>query len=155
MTSQPASLPTAPRLARLPTTLGALRGLRAEARRLRARLRAGLPSTSTGGEGVTVTEVADAALDLHRLQAIDAALHAAVVVKADGMAIVGSRVTVRETDGARIVLTLVPPGLAVPGAGRISPDSPLGEALLGRRAGDCARVAAPAGAREIVILEVR
>lgn len=156
MSSRPIAPRARPRLAGLPMTVGALRRLRSEARRLRAGIhRPGTPVDAVDGRELPdATDAAAAAIDLHRLQALDAALEAAKVVEAGGMAIVGSRVTIREADGTQVVLTLVPPGLAVPREGRISPDSPLGEALLGRTAGEQARVAAPAGTRQITIVAV-
>jgi len=156
MTSQIAyDFAAGPRLGRLPITGRALRRLRAEARRLRDRLNAG--RRSPGGHenpGVPPGGL-EAAAAAHRLRVLDSALDAAVLVVPDGRAVVGSRVTIREADGSRVAFTLVPPGIEAPGAGRISPDSPLGAALLDRRAGDRVRVAAPAGRREILVVEVR
>jgi transcription elongation factor GreA len=58
----------------------------------------------------------------------------------------GSRVTVVE-EGSQDpeVFHLVGPAEADPGNGRISYESPLGQALLGRRVGEVVRVEAPAG----------
>lgn len=155
MSSHPFAQFARPRLAGLPMTVGSLRRLRSEVHRLRSAMHhPGAAIDGPDGRERSGATNAAAALDLHRLQALEAALEAATVVEASAMAIVGSRVTVREADGTQVVLTLVPPGLAVPRDGRISPDSPLGEALLGRTAGERAHVAAPAGTREITIVDV-
>jgi transcription elongation factor GreA len=49
---------------------------------------------------------------------------------------------------------MVPPGTGDPRAGRISPDSPLGVALLGRRAGEDVEVQAPAGSWRATVVAV-
>ncbi len=67
----------------------------------------------------------------------------------------GSRVTVRE-EGAEDVETYYIVGFAEadPRAGKISNESPLGKALLGKRAGEKAIVHAPAGDIVFHILDV-
>jgi transcription elongation factor GreA len=49
---------------------------------------------------------------------------------------------------------LVPPGGADSRDGRISIDSPLGQALLGRRAGETVEVKAPSGNRTVTLVHV-
>jgi transcription elongation factor GreA len=44
---------------------------------------------------------------------------------------------------------------ADPGSGRISVESPVGRALVGKRKGDAISVAVPAGTIELKVLEVR
>jgi len=67
----------------------------------------------------------------------------------------GERVRLRDLDtGARHVYELVGSLEADPGAGRISAESPLGRALLGRRAGDVAVVEAPKGQLRFRILAI-
>jgi transcription elongation factor GreA len=98
------------------------------------------------------------AWELHRheqrLEALRRLLSLAHLVLQDGMAIVGSRVLVRDSDGSTDSYTLVAPGEADPRAGRISFESPLGRALLGCRAGETAAVAAPDGVRWVRVVEV-
>ena len=89
-----------------------------------------------------------------RRDALRSALGAAVVADDDGTVVVGSRVTVRDAEGDADSYVLVPPGTGDPRAGRISPDSPLGAALLGRRAGEEVDVQAPAGAWRATIVAV-
>jgi transcription elongation factor GreA len=68
--------------------------------------------------------------------------HAAVVEsEADGVVQVGSFVEIDDDHGERLRVEIS----SVGGAGAVSPDSPLGSALLGASVGDKVEVAAPRG----------
>jgi transcription elongation GreA/GreB family factor len=67
---------------------------------------------------------------------------------------IGSTVVV-EHDGERIEYAIVGSSEANPLEGRVSYVSPIGSALLGRRAGDEVVVAAPSGGRRYRVVEVR
>jgi transcription elongation factor GreA len=91
-----------------------------------------------------------------RVQALEARLRTAVIVQAPSGASrvgLGSRVTV-EADGENITYVIVGAAESNPGNGRISSASPVGQALLGREAGDVVAVRTPAGEREVTILEI-
>jgi transcription elongation factor GreA len=82
-----------------------------------------------------------------RIQAVEAQLRAAVVVDAASdttRVAMGSHVTV-EVDGEESRLTIVGTTESKPSAGRISQDSPVGRALVGKNAGDEAVVRTPGG----------
>ncbi|MBJ7604160.1 MAG: transcription elongation factor GreA [Candidatus Dormibacteraeota bacterium] len=66
----------------------------------------------------------------------------------------GSTIELEDDQGEKVVYHLVGAVEADPGAGRISLESPLGRALLGRKKGDRVSVAAPAGTLEMRILAV-
>lgn len=66
----------------------------------------------------------------------------------------GSRVTVQEAGEDPEVFLLVGAKEANPRQGKISNDSPIGRALLGRRAGDTARATTPAGEIAFKILKI-
>ena len=68
---------------------------------------------------------------------------------------VGSTVSVRTKDGKRQTYRLVGPAEADPSEGRISYESPVGQALLGKKRGDKVRVSVPAGKMELTITTVR
>jgi len=93
-----------------------------------------------------------------RIQQIEAMLRNAVVIEESGPAgevRLGSRVTVVEEGGeGPEVFQLVGPAEADPGNGRVSYESPLGRALVGRKVGDVVRVEAPAGALEFRIVAI-
>jgi transcription elongation factor GreA len=64
----------------------------------------------------------------------------------------GSRVTLLdEQSGRELSYTLVAKVSADPGSGRLSIDSPVGQALVGARAGDVVSVRTPKGARQLKI----
>jgi transcription elongation factor GreA len=157
------NLPSTTRIAtpagRIPMTAAAFRELEAEIGQLTASLldarAAALEEKNGSDEEAPVVRVSG---ELHvltqRRDALRAALGAAVVADDDGAVVVGSRVTVRDADGDADSYVLVPPGTGDPRAGRISPDSPLGAALLGRRAGEDIDVEAPAGVWRATIVAV-
>jgi transcription elongation factor GreA len=99
-----------------------------------------------------------AAGDLHvaarRLEMLRRVIEDAAIVEPDGRVLVGSRVTVRHADGEIETYELVAPGEADARLGRISPDSPLGAALLGRREDEVTYMDAPAGRVELAITSV-
>ena len=72
-----------------------------------------------------------------------------------GVVQVGSTVTVRNNQGKRQKYVIIGTAEADPAQGKISNVSPIGKALLGKRAGELAEVAAPAGKIELEILVVR
>ena len=79
---------------------------------------------------------------------LEAMLSNAVIIKEEGpsgIVSLGSKVTVKENGGKPEVYVLVGAAEASPKEGRISNESPLGKALLGRRVGDEIKVNAPAG----------
>jgi transcription elongation factor GreA len=87
-----------------------------------------------------------------RIAALEEKLRSAVVISDErprDMVVVGSTVTI-SADGDTSTVRISNSG----GAGSVSPDSPLGSALLGRKQGDVAKVAAPAGSWQAKIVEV-
>jgi transcription elongation factor GreA len=83
---------------------------------------------------------------------------AAVVVEeapvADGVVGFGSTVVVREDDGAERTWRIVSSHDANPAEGRLSAESPVAVALLGRGAGEQASVSLPRGKRTLTVLSV-
>jgi len=69
---------------------------------------------------------------------------------ADGVVSVGSRVVVVDEAGERLEVELS----ALGGAGTVSPQSPLGSAILGKRVGQQVDVQAPRGAWRATIAEI-
>jgi transcription elongation factor GreA len=91
-----------------------------------------------------------------RIAEIRAALRDAVIIEEgapDGVARLGARVTVEDEHG-EMTYTIVGPTEVDPRAGRISAQSPIGSALIGRRAGDVVTVAAPAGEMRLTVRSV-
>ena len=71
-----------------------------------------------------------------------------------GLITIGSRVVVRDASGRLQPFVLVSPLEAGSIQGGVSTTSPVGAALLGRRAGDAVRVDVPAGVRTLTVLSV-
>lgn len=93
-----------------------------------------------------------------RIQELQTILRNATVVDNDqaatGIAMVGSRVTVQEKGEGPETFMLVGAKEADPRAGKISHESPIGKALLGKRVGDAAKAETPGGAILFKILKV-
>ena len=143
----------------IPMTADVLRRLEAEADRLTShlpRLQAVAQEDGVSGdrEAPTVLAAGDLHLATRRLETLRRVLAEGYIVEPDGRAIVGSRVTVRHADGEQETYELVAPGETEVRLGRISPDSPLGAATLGRRAGDVASMNTPAGPLEFTVVDV-
>jgi transcription elongation factor GreA len=95
-----------------------------------------------------------------RIQEIEKMLEVAEVIderaaKKSKEVRVGSTVSVKTKDGKRQTYQLVGPAEASPAAGRISHESPVGQALIGKKRGDKVQVAAPAGKVEMTITSVK
>ncbi|MGH7611140.1 MAG: transcription elongation factor GreA [Candidatus Dormibacteria bacterium] len=73
--------------------------------------------------------------------------------RADGSVRLGSSVQVKDEFG-ETTYTIVGPAEADAGSGRISLESPVGKALLGRHSGEKIKVDTPGGARQVKILKV-
>ena len=71
-----------------------------------------------------------------------------------GRAVFGRWVTVEDEDGRRARYRLVGPDEADARRGLVNAASPLGRALLGKRAGDVAVVERPRGASELTVVAV-
>jgi len=84
-----------------------------------------------------------------RILTLEAMLKNAVLIDEQGKSndevVLGSKITVVEGDNPPEVYHLVGAAEADPTRGKISNESPLGKALMGRRVGDTVQVNAPAG----------
>lgn len=84
-----------------------------------------------------------------RIQTIDSMLAHATLIEhdqnGDGTIELGSRVKVADDEGDQAEYVIVGSAEASPRDGRISNESPVGRALLGRKVGDIIEVSAPAG----------
>jgi transcription elongation factor GreA len=93
-----------------------------------------------------------------RIQELQTILRNATVVDGEqavtGVAMVGSRVTVQEQGEDPELFMLVGAKEADPRARKISNESPIGKALLGKRAGDTTKADTPGGAIIFKILKV-
>jgi transcription elongation factor GreA len=72
----------------------------------------------------------------------------------DGVVGLGSTVVVRDQDGAEQTWRIVSSHDASPRDGRLSAESPMAVALLGKRPGDQTSVALPRGTRRLNVLSV-
>ena len=72
-----------------------------------------------------------------------------------GRVFFGAYVALEEEDGTRRELRLVGPDESEPGAGRISIESPLGRALVGKREGDEVLLRRPKGELRATIVSIR
>jgi transcription elongation factor GreA len=91
-----------------------------------------------------------------RIQALSALVKNAVVIKETHSAThvqIGSTVTIQSKDGKES-FTIVGSAEAAPADGRISNESPVGRALLGRKKGDEVTVSVPAGDSKYKILSI-
>lgn len=66
----------------------------------------------------------------------------------------GCQVTIQADDGVQEIYRIVGAAEADPRNGRISNESPLGAALLGRRKGDAVRVQTPGGELTVRIIQI-
>ena len=66
----------------------------------------------------------------------------------------GSHVSLKDGDGEKLEYTIVGPAEANPRQSRISNESPVGKALMGKKKGDKVRVDTPGGVEEFTILKV-
>jgi transcription elongation factor GreA len=90
-------------------------------------------------------------LKLSNAQIIDPKL-----LNADGRCVFGATVDLEEQDsGDAVTYQIVGEDEAEIKAGKISVNSPIARALIGKYAGDVAQVQAPSGIREYEVLEVR
>lgn len=67
---------------------------------------------------------------------------------------IGSRVTVREEDGEEVTYTIVGSAEARPGDYKISNESPVGQALLGKKVRQKVTVQTPSGAYKLEIRKI-
>jgi transcription elongation factor GreA len=92
-----------------------------------------------------------------RIAQLEAMIRTASIIEAPAQSdavVLGSTVVVESSEGLE-TYTIVGSSEARPAEGRISNTSPLGQALLGRRAGDDVVVRAPVGERHFRIVELR
>lgn len=109
------------------------------------------------GDGDGAAEASDAAWALDRIERriarLETQLRSARIVERgdldEGAIAVGHRVDVRRAGGLERCYVLVGPLEGDPRSGRLSVDSPLGSALVGRRAGDVVVLAPDGEAIEI------
>jgi transcription elongation factor GreA len=87
-----------------------------------------------------------------RIRILRARLEEAVVVEVGGGETVstGARVVIEDETGERLEVEIS----ALGGAGTVSPSSPLGAAVLGKRVGETVEVSAPRGAWQATIVEI-
>jgi transcription elongation factor GreA len=72
----------------------------------------------------------------------------------DGVARLGAKVKVRHADGEVASYMLVSPAEADPRRGRISEESPIGRALIGRKKNEEVTADTPSGSERLVVLDV-
>jgi transcription elongation factor GreA len=123
------------------------------------RLRHAITSEANAGENADYLDAREEQALLERkIAQLEQRLTSAKIAEPNGrngVIDVGERVRLRDLEtGERVDYELVGSLESDPGAGRISAESPVGQALLGRRKGEVAVVDAPKGAVELKILEI-
>ncbi len=93
-----------------------------------------------------------------RVLELEAMIKNAIIVpehtKASSTVEVGSRVTVRDHQGKEEHYTIVGSAEADPAQGKVSNESPVGKALMGKRKGAQVEVRIPAGAIKLKLLKI-
>lgn len=102
----------------------------------------------------------DQALVESRIATLEDILARATIIdeeaaRASDTVTVGSVVVVVDARGGEHVYQIVSPVESDPAAGKLSVESPVGAALLGKRAGERVRVQTPSGVKEFLLKELR
>ena len=135
-----------------------LDALRIEARReLSERVREARQDGDLAGNPALQDVLEEQALLERRIALLEAQLAAVEIVEpaADGSAGIGSVVRVREADGETFELELVGPLESDVSTGRVSIGTPVGQALVGRRAGARVEARTPQGPLGLEVVSVR
>jgi transcription elongation factor GreA len=93
-----------------------------------------------------------------RIQALTSIIKNAVIIEENHSRTfvqIGSTVTIKGDSGKKEEYTIVGAAEAAPAEGRISNESPVGRALLGKKKGDAVTVSVPAGASTYTIVGIR
>ena len=92
-----------------------------------------------------------------KILALEKIIKSAVIIHPEtaDMVQVGSRVTVHHQDGSKEDYTIVGSAEADPSQGKISNESPVGRALLGKKVGEEVEVMAPAGALKLKLIDIK
>ena len=94
-----------------------------------------------------------------RIMDLETALRNAVIIPdhttPSETVILGSLVDLKDSAGKTMKYTIVGSIEADPAHGRISNESPVGQALLGKRVGEDVEVRAPAGVQKLTIAKIR
>jgi len=94
-------------------------------------------------------------LDLERMIKNAVIIHHEEAKKKGGHVELGSKVIVKFVDGNKENYIIVGSAEASPGEGKISNESPMGNALMNRKVGDEVEFDAPAGKLKLKILEIK
>jgi len=93
-----------------------------------------------------------------RILTLEKMIKNAVIIEEDesksGLVKLGSKVTVRSEDGSEEFYTVVGSAEADPSQNKISNESPVGSAIIGKKAGNTVKVKTPAGEIKLKIVEV-
>ena len=93
-----------------------------------------------------------------RILTLENMIKNAVIIEADESPPVwvklGSRVTMEDQEGKEQSFIIVGSAEASPTEGKISNESPVGRALLGKRVGEVVQVAAPAGVQTLTVIKI-
>jgi transcription elongation factor GreA len=135
-----------------------------------ARLEAELPTVSTrlgdaragGNDPAENLDLRDAMDALALLEGRRGELRALLAVAEpieegparDGIIRLGTKIKIRHADGEEASYMLVSPAEADPRRGRISDDSPIGRALVGRKKNEEVTADTPSGPEHLVVLDV-
>jgi len=123
-----------------------------------ARLRAAIQMGDLSENADYINAKEDQAFLEGRILELDAILRNAVIIdespKVRESVDIGSHITVQEDDFEPETYYLVGPKEADPKNGRISHESPIGRALLGRRVGEIALASTPGGDIHLKILSI-
>lgn len=94
----------------------------------------------------------------HRILTIERLLQNAVLIDNNSHGTdsvrLGSKVTVSDSEGEESTYIIVGSAEASPGDGKISNESPVGQALLGRKVGDHVVVRVPAGMLSLTVVAI-
>ncbi len=94
----------------------------------------------------------------HRILTIERLLQNAVLIDNNPQGTdsvrLGCRVTVSDSEGGESTYTIVGSAEASPGDGKISNESPVGQALLGHKVGDHVVVRVPAGTLSLTVVAI-
>lgn len=141
--------------------------LRAELERLKGpareeiskRLRSAIEMGDLSENADYITAKEDQGFLEGRIQELEAVLANVTIIdemKNDSSTVnIGNSIVFTEDDFAPEEYQLVGPKEADPANGRISHESPIGKAVLGRKVGDVVKVSSPNGEYEIKIVEIK